>query len=439
MFESVNIEAPTSNKLLPILESSVQELALTVEQVEALRELGRELRGRGDFYRQRQQPEVELAEDSDDEDDDVAELKRSVIRCQSAGGGKYRVFVRNAIGVIALPGVTLYIEPKIPINHFAHLAKLAYVSPRLAPDAVAVDNLDAFWELIARWAITEIEHLIRYGLLSDYESITDDLGAVRGRVNARETTYNFLGGRLEANCSFDELDLDHPLNRVLRAAARMIAGSPLIKDEELAKRASRLDRAMDGIGALRHTDLYTVLDRRTHRYADAFDLSSRVLGLVGTNVAVGERAGRTFLIPTPGLVEDAIRAIFASSLPGVVVSEQGKRLKGDRFFTINPDIVINNGNVTGDVKYKIAKDEWNRAEVQQAALFATGYQASAAFIATFARGPDVRDLSMQIGDLFLKRIVWNAADDVDPVDSEQDFIKRIRAFVGGYLEIGQAA
>lgn len=417
-----------------IQESRETTLQLTSEQAEALRALGRELRGRAEFRGAR--TEDDGAENDGDEEDSS---ERTVIRCSSDGDGKYRVRVANAIGAVAIPGATLHVVPKIPVSHFAYLARKAYSSARISQESVSVDSLDVFWELVAQWCVAEVEHLVRFGLLVDYKTFTEDLGVVRGRADVRATTQNFLRGRLEANCTFDELDIDHPLNRVLRAAVRTIAGSGSISNDDLKRRASRLDRAMDGIGALQHGDLQTVLDRRTQRYADAFDLSRRVLGLVGTNVVSGNRFGRTFLIPTPGLVEDAIRRILEKVLAPVKVTKVGRSVPGDVYFSVNPDLVFAGGHVTGDVKYKVASGKWNRADVQQAAMFATGFHARAAMIATFSIDPAVGDLHMVLGALDIQRITWLATDEVAPEDSENDFADRVRQFMAGKLPLAVVA
>lgn len=417
---------------LEVCESREKTLALTEEQAEALRALGRQLRGQAEFYRAVSDQEFDGADATDDPEENV---DRSVIRCVSDGHGKYKVRVANAIGAVSLPGATLHVVPKIPVAHFAHLARQSYASFRTSREEVSVSSLDVFWEIVAQWCVESVEHLVRFGLLADYKEFNEDLGVVRGRVNVRGTTDNFLRGRLEADCSFDELDIDHPLNRVLRAAVRSIAGRPSITNVDLKKRASRLDRAMDGVGPLQHSDLHATVDRRTSRYADAVDLCHRVLGVVGTNVAAGSMFGRTFLIPTPGLVEEGIRSVLRAALSPVAVTKQGRVMDGDVHFSVNPDLVFAGGVVTGDVKYKVASEGWNRGDVQQAAMFATGFSADAAMITTFSCDAAVGDLVMNLGQLELRRIVWDARDDVDPDVARQSFVDRVRAFLAPWISL----
>ena len=57
--------------------------------------------------------------------------------------------------------------------------------------------------------------------------------------------------------------------------------------------------------------------------------------------------------------------------------------------TLNPDLVFEAGLVTGDVKYKLPT-EWDRGDLYQAVVFATGFRARQAALIHFGLG--------QIGD-----------------------------------------
>lgn len=411
-------------------ESSTQQVTLSVEQADDLRRLGRELRGSQLFY---------LDEDDDTIQEEGTERETSVIACRHLHDDVYSVKVSNAVGAIGLTGLSLYVEPKIPVNHFAHVAKKTVARTRIGNDDVSIDSLDAFWELVATWCVTAVERVVRAGLLSDYRPETDDLALIRGRVDVRKTTQNFVQGRLRAHCTFEEYDIDHPLNRVLRAAMRFVASASWVSDVELKKRASRMDRVMEGVGYLQSRDLRIRTDRRTVRYVDALDLSLRVLGPLGANVLAGGRVGRTFLIPTPGMMEDGLRIVLAEALAPSDVRAGKKVVSNSPYFSINPDVLIDDGAVTGDVKYKVAGSSWVRNDVAQAALFATGFGARAAFLATFTDDEAVSDLHMNLGTLPLYRFVWHAVDGVSPEQAETDFVQRVRATLASFVRLRSVA
>ena len=104
-------------------------------------------------------------------------------------------------------------------------------------------------------------------------------------------------------------------------------------------------------------------------------------------------------------------------------------MNGNSNFSINPDIIFENGTVTGDVKYKISESNWVRSDVAQAAMFASGYDAKAAVILSFAEDKDLIELKMDLGQLQLHRITWQASEHVKPIDAEEEFVARMRAFV----------
>lgn len=418
-------------------ESEPKVVELTVEQADVLRKLGVELKGNVAFS-----PATDIGTLSEDTDGDSGvkeQSESSVITCTHIRDNKYQVKVANVVGAVALPGVSLHIEPKIHISHFAHLAKRAVSRHRSSSERVSVDSLDTFWELVATWCVTAVEKIYRAGLLADYREETDDLSVVRGRVNVRRTAEKFVYGQMAVNCTFDELDVDNSLNRVLRRAMSYVSSASWSQDVELKKRASRMDRAMEGVGILQYGDVAVKTDRRSRHYAEALDLSLRVLGPVGANVFAGAGVGRTFLIPTPGLMEEGLRAVLIDGLFPVEVKSGKKVLSQSPFFSVNPDLVLNGGVITGDVKYKIASREWVRSDVSQAALFATGYRASAALIATFSREPHLADSEMQLGNLLLKRFVWCADEELDPADVEADFVDRARKFVSRYVGLTAVA
>ena len=428
---TVSIRSGLMNNTILVHESQPRVVELTVEQADVLRKLGVELKGNVAFYR-----DLDINISGEDIEGDGGRENRSesaVITCTHLRDNKYRVKVANAVGAVALPGTSLHIEPKIHISHFAHLAKRAVARHRTSSEHVAVDSLDTFWELVATWCVSSVEKIFRAGLLSDYREETDDLSVVRGRVNVRRTAEIFLGGQLAANCTFDEFDVDNSLNRVLRRAMGFISSASWLQDVELKKRAARMDRAMEGVGSLQHGDLAVKTDRRSRHYVEALDLSLRVLGPVGANVFAGAGYGRTFLIPTPGLMEEGLRAVLADGLSPVSVKAGKKVVSRSPFFSVNPDLVFNNGVITGDVKYKVASPMWVRSDVAQAALFASSFQASAALITTFSNTSRIADLEMQLGDLLVKRIIWCADADLDPVEVETDFIDRVRQFVSRYV------
>jgi hypothetical protein len=96
---------------------------------------------------------------------------------------------------------------------------------------------------------------------------------------------------------------------------------------------------------------------------------------------------------------------------------------------VNPDLVFGNVLLTGDVKYKVAGDTWVRDDVAQATLFASAFGVQRAVIATFSKEHLGSDLELEFDSLLLKRIVWDASPNVDPLVSQADFLFRMKKFI----------
>jgi 5-methylcytosine-specific restriction endonuclease McrBC regulatory subunit McrC len=408
------------SNFIELIESQISDpIQLSDIQLLEIKKIGQELASKKSFY----------GVDEDDELDADGKNTAEVIKCVSTNEGLHRVRVHNAIGSIALTDLTIHVLPKISMNHFVHLASRTFEDPRSHKNPVNVSSLDAFRNVLAIWCVESIEKLTRSGLISEYREFEEKLPLVRGRVNSSATAAQFLRGRLQVECRFEELDIDNPLNRIIKAALNLIAMERNEFSSDLRSRSNDIYQRMPRVGRIKNSDLRVQLGRHSNHYSGALDLSLRIIAGSAIDIRSGTVSGQTFLIPTPGLIEMAILKILESNLAPIQVKKSGKVVSQNVYFSINPDLVFNNGSVTGDVKYKIASTNWVRTDVAQAAMFASGFNAKAAVIVTFSNSPGNTDLEMNLGELPLHRITWNAAQVKDPIEAEEEFLARMRTFL----------
>jgi hypothetical protein len=99
--------------------------------------------------------------------------------------------------------------------------------------------------------------------------------------------------------------------------------------------------------------------------------------------------------------------------------------------TLNPDLVFEAGMMTGDVKYKLPM-EWDRGDLYQAVVFATGFSAKQAALIHFGVG-QVGDGSILsdliVGDLPISPFVWNVGETVSPQGAAEALIERLAAWL----------
>lgn len=369
-------------------ESQPGVLALTDRQARALAAAGKRLVSRKTWWGDSGLPDGE------------SEASATVIRVEPYGAGQWSVRVNDAIGVIALDDLELIVSPKIPLSHLLHLFAKSGQFPRLEEENQGLlDGSPDLWSLVAAWFITSAERLLRQELMRDYEDMFDELATVRGRLEPAPTASLYYSGRLAVACEFDEFSFDTPLNGVLRAAAAVVAKSPLL-DGKLNRRAIRTLARMTDVGSLRAGDLVVHVDRRTGGYREPLALAHQVISGSGRDVSEGAEAAWTFLIRTPEMVEEGIRNILAERLPGVLVTKEARTASGSKM-TFNPDLVFNHGALVGDVKYKLAGGDWSRGDLYQAIAFAEAFRTRRACVVQFGRSDQAELPEVEVG---LKRI-----------------------------------
>jgi 5-methylcytosine-specific restriction endonuclease McrBC regulatory subunit McrC len=293
---------------------------------------------------------------------------------------------------------------------------------------------DALWPLVASWYVAALEGLLRSGLASGYRDARDELMVGRGRVLAVGTARLLLKGRARLDCQYEEFDLDTPLNRVLRAAASAVAGSPALA-RDIRRRAKRAIDHMEGVGRLHAADVRTAWpERHTWRYAAPLQLARHVLAATGRGIDVGDEHGFAFLIRTPEMVEEALRRIAQAALGDVVTVEKRTRFLTGSAHSLTPDVSFGTQAV-GDVKYKVWRGDWDRADLYQLVAFATGFDVTNAvrigFSATAPTPAPPKPAHVQVGRVSLARCDWPFEDSLSPQDAEESLTRQLRAWWAG--------
>ena len=136
---------------------------------------------------------------------------------------------------------------KIPVRNVWLLFLYAYDLARFQGrfDADIEDSPD-FKSLIARLLCRAVETRLRRNLSFGYRRRDDTLKRVRGRIDILKTESRDLFRRGEIACRFEELTIDTPRNRLVRAALTTLGG--LLADKNLAHSARTLAGALGRAG-----------------------------------------------------------------------------------------------------------------------------------------------------------------------------------------------
>lgn len=358
---------------------------------------------------------------------------RTIIRVQPVGPEQWSVRVSDAVGVIAVSDLQLQVAPKIPASHLLHLLARGGELPRLDEVPVHAAVSPSLWELVARAFVEAVERLLRVGLIRDYRELADTLDAASGRIEVLGTTSHYYAGRLALDCVFDDFSFDTPLNRVVLAAVREVAESALLPGQ-LRLRAVRLLVWLDGVGELQPLDMTAEVDRRTRHYDIPLRLARHILRHVGRHLAGGSDAAWSFLLRTPEMVERGVLGVLADRLGPARVHKGHLQLPGSTL-TFNPDLVFDGGQAIGDVKYKLSRGDWDRADLYEVVAFAEAYRSNRGLILRF-RNPAVPPLAdLAVGAMSIHEISWVADAEVDPLDAANAVADDVARWLAAYTRL----
>ena len=403
-----------------LIESRSRRLPLTGAEATKLRELGRRLASDSRFW-------------GDDQ-----ESARSVVQCRVRDDGTYDVSIDNAIGAVAVGDLSLIVRPKIPFSHFLMLAEKSGRMPRVDPAIASVREGASFWHLVARTFVSVAESVLDRDLAKDYVERSGPQPFLRGRLHLLPTVMQWhTRASAEVVCSFEDYEADTPLNRLLKEAALRVAASSLLSWEVRRRGLTIVDR-MDGVGPYMESDFGVCTDRRTRYYDDAVALARNVIRGVGRLPQAGSANVSSFLLPTPRVVEDGIRAMLHSAMSVETrpwPHGRSKSLRGAGM-TINPDLLFaRQANAVGDVKYKLCDGSWNRADLYQSVAFAVGFGVSRSVIVGFSRSAPLPIESVVVGDRTVHQVLWRVSRRAQPEESAAAVVEQVEGILATRLNL----
>jgi hypothetical protein len=395
-----------------LIESTAKILDLNSEQLEALDILSEELSGSSEYWGSASLP------DSD-------QRESRIIRVESTRNGKHSVTVLDAVGALAIPGMTLIVKPKIPEHHFNYIATRGFSSEgRFSNGSLNLDKGIAFQDAVHIWFLQELECVVSFGLSRDYVQRNDEIQFVRGSVNQLETALNFARGVLAIDCRFDEFETDHPLNRVLKGALRAVIARGS-SDSTMQLRAARLDRLMREISLPTPSDIASPVRNLRPMDENVFYLATEVLRSHGRSLSGGASSSKSFLYKTPLFIERGLRQILNEGLSPIKVSNDGRVLLPTSL-RVNPDLTIARPPFTADVKYKKVKDGWIRQDLAQAVFFAAAYKSPIAAVLSFGLS-DVFLPEVPVGSIRVRSVLWRT--DIEPEQAAQRIVDEFLEWV----------
>ena len=314
--------------------------------------------------------------------------------------GRNRLRAQQTVGIIAAPGITLEILPKIDDldapgvrRRLIHMIAVCEGFDLSAEEQAELetqdrDLLEIFVALFAR----RLTSALRSGVLRGYRQEEDDRRALRGRLMIERQFTRFAGRSDLLACRFDEFSPDIPLNRIIAAAAQLLVG--LTRVSATRQSLEYCLGQLEGISPLAAGLLPKVhFDRMNRRFASAHALARLFLMGRYQTTSGGGQAGQAILFRMNVLFEAYITHIarrFLTPEGWTVTAQKPQRPALWRgaagLFQMKPDIVLQRGDCTLilDTKWKRLIPEAqdpkrgiSQADVYQMMAYAAAYEASA--------------------------------------------------------------
>ena len=305
----------------------------------------------------------------------------------------------QVVGVLAAPGCTLEILPKIDGPTIdgvgavrAALIRMLAVAEGLPIAEGELAALDTqrhdLLELLIGLFANRLLAAVRRGLPRRYVAHEEDLRLLRGRLDVKRQTTHLAVRPDRLACRFDELSENTPLNRVLKAAVARLAGlaRSLANLRLLTELSSRFEAVAVSPDPLREP---VRLDRTNDAFHTLHRLARLFLRRDWQSTAGGHAEGFALLFPMNDLFEKFIARSLQRAL-NLPVHLQPRRHSalvdegGGKLFQLRPDAVIDapGGAIVLDTKWKRLRPEDSehkhgvkQKDVYQMLTYATAWKA----------------------------------------------------------------
>jgi 5-methylcytosine-specific restriction enzyme subunit McrC len=198
-------------------------------------------------------------------------------------------------------------------------------------DRVGLEDIpDDLPDLIAEILAHAVEKRQRRRLSLCYQTSTAPLNRVRGRIDVFTTERRQLLGRGLVACRFDELTIDTPRNRFVRAALELI--SRLAQRSELAHRCRKLASDMKAMGVSGTPPTPRGMSADQFGRHDADDQYMVTAAKLAFDIALPTEAAGGRLLPLPEREEYWVRKLFERAVGGfcnVILSSQGWKVSAN--------------------------------------------------------------------------------------------------------------
>ncbi len=295
----------------------------------------------------------------------------------------YDVTPSSWVGIAALPGLTVQIDPKLSIERLLFLLGYGIGRRRWRWTSAEVQAHEGLLEAFVPLFCAAVRDAIAPGLLQGYRTEEAALVRVRGRIRVEEQIRMRYGVAPPIEVRYDEYTVDTPMNRVLKAAIERLGMLP-IRTPAVRSQLRHLAGAFRLVASetFHRARLPTFrYDRLSERYRPAVELALLVLRATSVELRAGRVAAPALLVDMNQVFEDFVVAALREKLGldrrRFPQNCDGRRLQLDALgrVVLRPDLSWWQGGrcvFVGDVKYKrLAPAGFAHADLYQVLAYCT--------------------------------------------------------------------
>lgn len=285
---------------------------------------------------------------------DVADIDVRPLRGRT---DTYDLTPGSTVGTVVMAGLQVDVHPKIELDRLLFLISYALDPVRWREQPVALDERDTLVTAMVHLWLSATQQALRRGLLQGYRQHEEALPTVRGQIRIQDQIRDRHGLMPPVEVAFDEFTIDIEENRLLAAAARIIARLAL--PERLRNRLSGVLALLADIPTAQYERRrlpeisYTRLNRH---YRSAIELSKLVIAGSSLELGPSERTGQSFLVDMNKVFERFLYVALSEAMPATrLVHERPVHLDVARRVRMKPDLtwVLGADPVfVADAKYK---------------------------------------------------------------------------------------
>lgn len=292
----------------------------------------------------------------------------SALSAEPSVGG-FRLRAQGVVGMVALPGGTLHVRPKVPALNLLALLDYAARDVAWSEDVVGAGEAEELLSLLGTLYVRRVERLARGGWVRGYREEEAERPALRGRWLVGRDLARPPTNRHRLSCRFDEFTPDVAPNRVLLAALRVLERSGLF-GPHAAAHARTLTSTLAEVQPLaevKAAEKVLSSDRRFAAYGPAVELARIILESSGLQATPGHHPLSSFIVRLAPVFEAAITRALAKVADAKGLTCHAQRplsVDAEGRLTAIPDVVIEQGEtrLVIDAKYKLPAEGLPPAE-----------------------------------------------------------------------------